>query len=69
MRRNQNYEFPSTASIPPRSGAVFRPTMGGAVSAGQNNAELVDNLCMENYISTPEVEKVYVCVCLCNGVC
>ncbi len=32
--------------------------MGGAVSAGQNNDELVDNLCYENYIHTPEVERV-----------
>ena len=32
--------------------------MGGAVSAGQNNSELVDNLCYENYIQTPQVEMV-----------
>ena len=32
--------------------------MGGAVSAGRNNDELVDNLCHENYIQTPEVERV-----------
>lgn len=35
--------------------------MGGAVSAGQNNNELVDNLCYENYIQTPEVELVRMC--------
>lgn len=33
--------------------------MGGAVSAGQNNDELVDNLCHEDYIQTPEVEMVH----------
>ena len=32
--------------------------MGGAVSAGQNNEELVDNLCQEGYIHEPRVEKV-----------
>ena len=32
--------------------------MGGAVSAGQNNEELVDNLCREGYIHEPRVEKV-----------
>lgn len=32
--------------------------MGGAVSAGQNNEELVDNLCHEGYIHEPRVEKV-----------
>lgn len=32
--------------------------MGGAVSAGQNNEELVDNLCNEGYIHEPRVEKV-----------
>ena len=32
--------------------------MGGAVSSGRNNSELVDNLCYENYIQTPEVEMV-----------
>ena len=35
--------------------------MGGAVSAGQDNNELIDNLCNENYIQTPEVEAVSVC--------
>lgn len=39
-------------SIPPRI------AMGGAVSSGQNNRELVDNLCYEDYIQSPEVEKV-----------
>ena len=33
-------------------------TMGGAVSAGRNNHELVTNLCKEDYIRTPEVERV-----------
>ena len=33
--------------------------MGGAVSAGENNDELVDNLCYESYIITPEVEEVF----------
>ena len=32
--------------------------MGGAVSAGQSNEELVDNLCHEGYIHEPRVEKV-----------
>ena len=32
--------------------------MGGVVSAGQNNEELVDNLCQEGYIHEPRVEKV-----------
>lgn len=32
--------------------------MGGAVSAGQNNEELVDNLCHDGYIHSPRVEKV-----------
>jgi len=36
--------------------------MGGAVSSGQNNNELVDNLCYENYIQTPEVEMVCVSI-------
>lgn len=34
-------------------------TMGGAVSAGKNNEELVNNLCYEDYIQTPDVEKVF----------
>lgn len=33
--------------------------MGGAVSSGETNEELVDNLCNEGYIFTPEVEKVF----------
>lgn len=33
--------------------------MGGAVSAGKNNEELVNNLCYEDYIQTPDVEKVF----------
>jgi len=33
--------------------------MGGAVSAGENNEELVDNLCYESYIVTPAVESVF----------
>lgn len=33
--------------------------MGGVVSSGENNEELVDNLCKEGYILTPEVEKVF----------
>lgn len=32
--------------------------MGGVVSAGENNEELVDNLCQEGYIHEPRVEKV-----------
>ena len=28
------------------------------MSAGHNNGELVDNLCYEDYIRTPEVERV-----------
>ena len=32
--------------------------MGGAVSAGRNNEELVDNLCYEGYIHEPCVERV-----------
>ena len=33
--------------------------MGGAVSSGQNNEELVNNLCIEDYIQTPAVERVF----------
>ena len=33
--------------------------MGGAVSAGESNDELVDNLCYESYIVTPKVEEVF----------
>ena len=33
--------------------------MGGAVSAGQDNDELVDNLKEANYIKSPEVEQVF----------
>ena len=33
--------------------------MGGAVSSGENNDELVDNLCYESYIVTPKVEEVF----------
>lgn len=33
--------------------------MGGAVSAGENNDHLVDNLIQANYIKTPEVERVF----------
>lgn len=33
--------------------------MGGAVSSGQNNEELVDNLCQEDYLRTPAVERVF----------
>lgn len=33
--------------------------MGGAVSAGQDNDELVDNLKEANYIKSPEVEHVF----------
>lgn len=33
--------------------------MGGAVSSGNSNEELVDNLCHEDYITRPEVEKVF----------
>ena len=33
--------------------------MGGAVSSGENNDELVDNLCYESYIVTPKVEGVF----------
>ncbi len=32
--------------------------MGGAVSAGRDNEELVDNLCYEGYINEPSVERV-----------
>lgn len=32
--------------------------MGGAVSAGRDNEELVDNLCNEGYINQPSVERV-----------
>ena len=34
-------------------------TMGGAVSAGQNNEELVTNLCEANYIKTKKTENVF----------
>eukprot|EP00795_Rhopilema_esculentum_P007538 gene7538-13321_t len=33
--------------------------MGGAVSAGQDNDELVTNLCEANYIKSREVERVF----------
>ena len=33
--------------------------MGGVVSAGRNNDELIDNLCKGGYIITPEVERVF----------
>ena len=33
--------------------------MGGVVSPGRNNEELVDNLCKGGYINTPEVERVF----------
>ncbi len=33
--------------------------MGGAVSAGRNNEELVNNLCEEDYIQSPGVETVF----------
>lgn len=33
--------------------------MGGVVSAGENNEELVDNLCEAEYITSPEVETVF----------
>ena len=34
-------------------------TMGGAVSSGENNDELVDNLVEAEYIKSPDVEKVF----------
>ena len=36
-----------------------RPQMGGVVSAGENNEELVDNLCEAEYITIPEVETAF----------
>ena len=33
--------------------------MGGVVSAGRDNDELVDNLCKERCIESPKVEKVF----------
>ena len=33
--------------------------MGGAVSSGSCNSELVDNLCTEGYITRPDVERVF----------
>jgi protein-L-isoaspartate O-methyltransferase len=33
--------------------------MGGAVSSGESNCELVDNLCNEGYITRPEVERAF----------
>lgn len=33
--------------------------MGGVVSSGETNDELIDNLCKERYIVTPEIEKVF----------
>ena len=33
--------------------------MGGVVSSGSTNDELVDNLCTEGYIVSPEVERVF----------
>lgn len=33
--------------------------MGGVVSSGETNDQLVTNLCKERYIVTPEVERVF----------
>ncbi len=33
--------------------------MGGAVSSGESNEELVTNLCHEDYIQNPDVELVF----------
>ena len=33
--------------------------MGGAVSAGESNDELIDNLVEAEYIKTPSIEKVF----------
>ena len=33
--------------------------MGGAVSSGENNDALVDNLIRANYIKSPDVERVF----------
>ncbi|KAM7282622.1 protein-L-isoaspartate O-methyltransferase domain-containing protein 1 isoform X1 [Ixodes scapularis] len=36
-----------------------RETMGGAVSAGEDNDELIDNLVEADYIKSPLVERVF----------
>lgn len=33
--------------------------MGGAVSAGEDNDDLIDNLMKDNYIKTPNIERVF----------
>ena len=33
--------------------------MGGAVSAGENNEELINNLVEADYIKSPEVERIF----------
>ena len=44
-----------TQPLPYQPAAV----MGGAVSSGKDNSELVDNLCYEDYIQTPCIERVF----------
>lgn len=34
-------------------------TMGGVVSSGENNDQLVDNLIQADYIKSPQVERVF----------
>ena len=41
-------------------GNIFcRDKMGGAVSSGENNDALVDNLIRADYMKCPEVERVF----------
>ena len=52
----------AVGSIVTRKNIIYNvrcSVMGGAVSSGNSNAELVDNLCREAYITQPEVEKVF----------
>lgn len=47
------FQAPLPADLP------YWGSMGGVVSAGESNEELVDNLCEADYITTPEVETVF----------
>ncbi len=48
--------------IRPLHGIEKQRTMGGAVSAGEDNEELVDNLVEADYLKSPSVEIVGACI-------
>lgn len=52
-------DFISFLQAPLPAGLPHSSRMGGVVSAGENNEELVDNLCEAEYITTPEVETAF----------